>query len=78
MDNIYVTNVKYLGSFILLCTFNSGITKKVDMKPLFDYPAYKELSEENKFLQFGLDETIFWSNGTDISPEWLYANGKDV
>lgn len=75
MENISVTNVKYLGGFILLCTFNNGEIKKVDMRPLLAYPAYAELKEEDKFKQFGLDETIFWANGADIAPEWLYTNG---
>lgn len=78
MDNVFVTDVKYLGGFLLLCTFNSGVTKQVDMTPLLKYPAYADLKDESHFKQFGLDETIFWSNGADIAPEWLFDNGVEV
>ncbi|MDE6514147.1 MAG: DUF2442 domain-containing protein [Muribaculaceae bacterium] len=78
MENLVITNVRHLGGFILLCTFSSGITKQVDMTPLLAYPAYEDLRDEEKFKQFGLDETIFWSNGADIAPEWIFNNGIEV
>lgn len=62
----------------MLCHFNDGVTKKVDMSPLLSYPAYKILKDENEFKQFGLDMTIFWANGADIAPEWLYEHGIEV
>lgn len=76
MNNISVTQVEYLGGYIMLCTFNNGETKKVDMAPLLSYPAYQDLKDERLFKQFGLDETIFWASGADIAPEWLYNNGQ--
>lgn len=78
MDSLTIKQVKYLGTYILLCTFSTGIVKKVDLSPLLKYPAYEDLKDENKFLQFGLDDTIFWANGADIAPEWLYDNGIEV
>ncbi len=39
------------------------------------YPAFEELKDKEKFIQFGLFDTIFWSNGADIAPEYLYENG---
>ncbi|MGI5974192.1 MAG: DUF2442 domain-containing protein [Paludibacter sp.] len=70
-----VTDVEYLGNYVLLCTFSNGERKKVDLTPLLEYPAYKELKDESKFVQFGLDDTIFWSNGADIAPEYLNKIG---
>lgn len=29
-----VKDVDYLGDYTLLCTFNDGVTKKVDLQPL--------------------------------------------
>jgi len=78
MENLIVTNVKYVGGFVLICTFNSGVTKQVDMTPLLAYPAYEDLKDEEQFKQFGLDETIFWANGADIAPEWLFKNGVEI
>lgn len=70
-----VKDVDYLGDYTLLCTFNDGVKKKVDLSSLLKYPAYKELADKNKFVQFGLDQTIFWANGADIAPEYLYDHG---
>jgi hypothetical protein len=78
MAPIAVTGAKYLGDFVLQCTFSTGATKRVDMKPLFKYPAYSELRDENLFRQFRIEETVLWSNGADIAPEWLYENGTDI
>ena len=70
-----VTDVEYKGGYILLCTFSTGEKKTVDLTPLLRYPAFEELKDEKMFIQFGLDGTIFWSNGADIAPEYLYENG---
>lgn len=72
---IQVTDVEYLRDYSLICTFSDGAVKIVDMSPILDAPAYKELKDVEKFKQFGLDETIFWTNGADIAPEWLYDHG---
>lgn len=71
-----VKNVDYLGDYTLLCTFNDGVKKKVDLSSLLKYPAYKELADKKKFVQFGLDQTIFWFNGADNAPEYLYDHGE--
>lgn len=71
-----VKNVDYLGDYTLLCTFNDGVKKKVDLSSLLKYPTYKELADKKKFVQFGLDQTIFWFNGADIAPEYLYDHGE--
>lgn len=73
-----VTNVEYLGDYILLCSFNNGQQKKVDLAPLLQYPAFEELKDKDQFIQFGLDGTIFWANGADIAPEYLFDNGIDA
>lgn len=70
-----VTDVEYGGNYTLKCTFNDGAVKNVDMTPVLEAPAYRELKDVEKFKQFGLDETIFWANGADIAPEWLYDHG---
>lgn len=70
-----ITNVEYLGDYSLLCLFNNGKKKKVKLTPLLSYQAFEELKGKRKFVQFGLDGTIFWSNSATISPEYLFEHG---
>lgn len=70
-----VNDVEYLGNYTMLCTFNTGEKKKVDLSPLLKYPMFQTLKDEKQFVQFGLQDTIFWANGADIAPEYLYDNG---
>ena len=39
---------------------------------ILSYPAFEELRDKKEFIQFGLDQTIFWKDGADIAPERLY------
>lgn len=73
-----ITEAKYLGEYNVLFTFSNGARKKVDMSVLFRYPAYKVLEDKRKFVQFGLRDTIYWNNGLDVAPEFLYGHGVDV
>lgn len=72
-----ITNIEYLGDYSLLCLFSNGKKKRVDLTPLLSYPAFEELKDKSKFIQFGLDGTIFWANGADVSPEYLFDHGVD-
>lgn len=70
-----VTDAIYVGNYTLLCTFNNGEKRRVNLAPLLQYPAFEELKDESKFIQFGLDDTVFWTNGADIAPEYLFEHG---
>lgn len=70
-----VKDVEYMGDYTLLCTFSDGVRKRIDLTPLLEYPAFQELKDKSLFIQFGLQNTIFWINGADIAPEYLYENG---
>lgn len=73
-----VKDVEYQGEYTIVCVFNDGVKKRIDLTPLLQYPAFEELRDLKKFVQFGLDDTIFWSNGADIAPEYLYEHGEMV
>lgn len=72
---LLVTTAEYLVNYTLLCTFNNGEKRKVDLTPLLSYPAYAELKDEKEFERYGVDGTVFWANGADIAPEYLFENG---
>lgn len=73
-----ITDVEYLGDYTLLCSFNNGERRKVDLTPLLAYPAFADLRDKSNFIQFGLDHTIFWANGADIAPEYLFEHGVEA
>lgn len=73
-----VLSADYAGGYTLICKFNNGDCKKVDLSPLLSYPAYRELKDLRRFEQFGLGATIFLTNGADIAPEWLLQHGTDA
>lgn len=73
-----IKDVEYQGEYTIACVFNDGVKKRIDLTSLLQYPAFEELRDLNKFVQFGLDGTIFWSNGADIAPEYLYEHGVVV
>lgn len=75
---LQVTAAEYVGGYTLLCTFSNGERKKVDLTALLKYPAYEELKDEKEFVRYGIDGTVFWANGADIAPEYLYDNGKNI
>ena len=64
---LLVESAEYMGKYTLLCTFNNGERRKVDLTPLLKY--------ESEFERYGVDGTVFWANGADIAPEFLYENG---
>ena len=72
-----VTDVEYMGDYSLVCWFNNGEKKFVDLEPLLKYPMFEELRDKDQFKQFGLDGTLFWANGADIAPEYLLENGRE-
>ncbi len=75
---LQVVTADYMGDYTLLCSFNDGARKKVDLSPLLAYPAYAALKDENEFVRYGVQDTVFWANGADIAPEYLYEHGVDA
>lgn len=76
---IKVNKAEYGGGYSLICTFNDGSKKKVDISSLFHLPIFSELKDISKFMQFGLDPfTVCWDNGADIAPNYLYSNGVPI
>lgn len=72
---LLVTAAEYVGNYTLLYTFNNGIKKKVNLSSLLNLPAYAALKDEKELIRYRVDGTVFWANGADIAPEYLYDNG---
>jgi hypothetical protein len=62
------------GDHLLRLTFNDGVSKTVDVRPLLSGPVFEPLSDPAYFARGALDPvcgTVTWPNGADIAPEAL-------
>lgn len=74
-----VNKAEYGGDYTIICTFNNGEKKKVDISALFHLPIFAELKDKNEFMKFGLDPfTVCWENGADIAPSYLLTHGLPI
>ncbi|MBL5982379.1 hypothetical protein PW5551_03870 [Petrotoga sp. 9PW.55.5.1] len=76
---IGVIEVKPLENYKLLLTFDNKEKKIFDMKPYLDKGLFKDLKDEKIFKSVRVSfDTIEWSNGLDIDPEFLYKNSTKL
>jgi len=71
-----IVRAKVCGSHRLDLTFNDGVRKRVDVRPLLTGPIFKPLLAPVFFSLATLDSesgTVVWPNGADLAPEALYA-----
>ena len=74
-----VKKVKYLNDYNLEIEFNSGETKVVDLSNHLDGEIFEPLKKVEYFKTVKVNsefETIYWENGADIAPEFLFDIGK--
>ena len=77
-----VKNVTPLKNYELSVQFSEGVTKKYDVKPLFDrYKIFNNLKDEKLFNKVHVGQGgygIIWNDEIDLSCDELYVNGKIV
>ena len=74
-----VKRVKHLNDYKLEVEFNSGETKVVDLSHHLDGEIFEPLKKVEYFKTVKVNpdfETIYWENGADIAPEFLFDIGK--
>lgn len=70
-----VVRAKVCGPHRLDLTFNVGVRKRVNVKPLLKGPIFLPLLAPTFFARAKLDAesgTVVWPNGADFAPEALY------
>lgn len=74
-----VTDVRVLGNYRLLLTFEGGDRREVDISKLVPFDGvFEPLTDERFFRQVRVDAdsgTIVWPNGADLCPDVLYEAG---
>jgi len=77
----YVKEAEYLKDYRLRVTFEDGTQKEVDLSPYLDGEIFEPLKKVDYFKQVGINrdvDTIYWDNGADFSPEFLYDIGESL
>lgn len=78
----HVVAVEPHDDYSLIVTFQSGVKKRYDMRPLIEgdkaFKPYAPLKDLDFFMRAYVDGSVAWSDEIDIAPEELYDNGVAV
>ena len=72
---IWIKSAKYLRGHEIAIQFNDNAVAVVDLKNELNGKIFKPLKKITEFKKFKLDSkagTIFWSNGANFAPEFLW------
>ena len=75
----FVKDFKYINDYRLNITFENGVQKEVDLKSYIGGGIFEPLRNVDYFkrVKFNPDiDTIYWENGADLAPDFLYEIGK--
>lgn len=68
-----VVKAEYLSGYRIKLWFNNQVTKIVDLLSSLKGQVYESLKDTSQFRRFQVKyNTIEWSNGADLAPEYLY------
>ncbi len=72
---LQITKVKYIQDYKIEVTFNDGRSGIADLSENLNGTIFEPLKDKNLFSTVKIDEeldTIVWSNGADLAPEFVY------
>ena len=72
---LHVTKAKYLKDYSVEVLFNNGRKGIADLSNALKGKVFEPLKNKSEFSAFTVDkeiETIVWSNGADLAPEYIY------
>lgn len=68
-------SVDVLTDHVLRVRFSDGQLRLFDAKPLLARKCYKDLRSDAVFRTAHVElGVIVWANGSDLDPDWLYAD----
>jgi hypothetical protein len=72
-----VTSVSVLDDYRLLLEFDHRERRVFDVKPLFGLGRFRDLASLAEFRSAHVSiDTVAWSNGLDLDPEYLYERSE--
>ena len=73
-----VKNVTVTNDYKLNIVFDNGEKGILDMKPYLDFGVFKKIKEPMLFKNVRVSfDTIEWSAGVDLDPEFVYSKCKE-
>jgi hypothetical protein len=76
---LHVKEAKYMRDYVVWVRFSDGAEGEVDLAGELEGEVFGPLRNLEAFKSFRVDpelQTIVWSNGADLAPEFLYENMK--
>ena len=77
----FVTSVEYVSGYKLRLGFEDDSVRVVDLAAELNGEIFEPLKDLRVFRTARLNpdlDTVVWSNGADISPDFLYEIGQPV
>ena len=74
---LHVKEARFLHDYVIWLRFNNGAEGEIDLGCELEGEVFGPLRNLEEFKRFVVDtdlETIVWSNGADLAPEFLYEN----
>lgn len=72
---LHITDAKYLTDYKVEVTFNNGRKGIADLSEALKGTMFEPLKNKSEFSRLVVDkelDTIVWSNGADLAPEYVY------
>lgn len=72
---LHITDAKYLTDYKVEVTFNNGRKGIADLSDALKGTMFEPLKNKSEFSRLAVDkelDTIVWSNGADLAPEYVY------
>ena len=72
---LHVTDAKYLEDYKVEVSFNNGRSGIADLTDALKGAMFEPLKNKSAFSRLVVDkelDTITWSNGADLAPEYIY------
>ena len=72
---LHITEAKYVKDYTIKVLFSNGKEGEADLSEALKGSVFTPLKKISAFSDFTIDkelETIVWSNGADLAPEYVY------
>lgn len=72
---LHIVEAKYLDDYRIEVVFSNGRKGIADLSEALQGEVFEQLKDKSEFSKFCVDEeleTLVWTNGADLAPEYIY------